>query len=211
MSVKNDLTQIKNEFNKDGQILESAFRFEILLRRYRKSLIALLVLIVAGAVYMGVSSYLTQQRHTKANAAFREITKAQTPELLETLKQNSPTLYDFYLYTHNPSEETLQDLMKSKNELIAQIATYEHIQHRLDSLLVSSTESSAPANATNPSEVFASLPPLQDKTLQQWLLLQEAAILLQKGYKQEAREKLMLLDENSDFAHMGKALRHYQK
>ena len=87
MSVKNDLTQIKNEFNKDGQILESAFRFEILLRRYRKSLIALLVLIVAGAVYMGVSSYLTQQRHTKANAAFREITKAQTPELLETLKQ----------------------------------------------------------------------------------------------------------------------------
>ena len=179
MSVKNDLTQIKNEFNKDGQILESAFRFEILLRRYRKSLIALLVLIVAGAVYMGVSSYLTQQRHTKANAAFREITKAQTPELLETLKQNSPTLYDFYLY--------------------------------IDSLLGDFAESSAPSSPANPSEVFASLPPLQDKTLQQWLLLQEAAILLQKGYKQEAREKLMLLDENSDFAHMGKALRHYQK
>ena len=112
MSVKNDLTQIKNEFDKDGQILENAFRFEILLRRYKKSLIALLVLVMAGIVYMGASSYLTQQRHTKANEAYREILKAQTPELLETLKQNSPILYDFYLYTHNPSEETLQNIFK---------------------------------------------------------------------------------------------------
>lgn len=207
MSVKNDLTQIKNEFDKDGQILENAFRFEILLRRYKKSLIALLVLVMAGIVYMGVSSYLTQQRHTKANEAYREILKAQTPELLETLKQNSPMLYDFYLYTHNPSEETLQSLMKSKNELIAQIATYEHIQHTLDSLLAPFSESSTDSN---PSEVFATLPALQDKTLQQWLLLQQAAILLQKGYKQEAKDKLMLLDENSDFARIGKALRHYQ-
>ncbi|WP_394954280.1 hypothetical protein [uncultured Helicobacter sp.] len=207
MSVKNDLTQIKNEFDKDGQILENAFRFEILLRRYKKSLIALLVLVMAGIVYMGVSSYLTQQRHTKANEAYREILKAQTPELLETLKQNNPILYDFYLYTHNPSEETLQSLMKSKNELIAQIATYEHIQHTLDSLLAPSSESSTDSN---PSEVFATLPALQDKTLQQWLLLQQAAILLQKGYKQEAKDKLMLLDENSDFARIGKALRHYQ-
>lgn len=207
MSVKNDLTQIKNEFDKDGQILENAFRFEILLRRYKKSLIALLVLAMAGIVYMGVSSYLTQHRHTKANEAYREILKAQTPELLETLKQNSPMLYDFYLYTHNPSEETLQSLMKSKNELIAQIATYEHIQHTLDSLLAPFSESSTDSN---PSEVFATLPALQDKTLQQWLLLQQAAILLQKGYKQEAKDKLMLLDENSDFARIGKALRHYQ-
>ena len=207
MSVKNDLTQIKNEFDKDGQILENAFRFEILLRRYKKSLIALMVLVMAGIVYMGVSSYLTQQRHTKANEAYREILKAQTPELLETLKQNSPILYDFYLYTHNPSEETLQSLMKSKNELIAQIATYEHIQHTLDSLLAPSSKSSTDSN---PSEVFATLPALQDKTLQQWLLLQQAAILLQKGYKQEAKDKLMLLDENSDFARIGKALRHYQ-
>ena len=207
MSVKNDLTQIKNEFDKDGQILENAFRFEILLRRYKKSLIALLVLVMAGIVYMGVSSYLTQQRHTKANEAYREILKAQTPELLETLKQNSPILYDFYLYTHNPSEETLQSLMKSKNELIAQIATYEHIQHTLDSLLAPSSKSSTDSN---PSEVFATLPALQAKTLQQWLLLQQAAILLQKGYKQEAKDKLMLLDENSDFARIGKALRHYQ-
>lgn len=207
MSVKNDLTQIKNEFNKDGQILENAFRFEILLRRYKKSLIALLVLVLVGIAYIGIDSYITQQRHTKANEAYREILKAPTPELLETLKQNSPTLYDFYLYTHNPSEETLQNLMHSQNELIAQIATYQHIQHILDSIL-SPTESS---QSTNINEILATLPSLQDKTLQQWLLLQEAAILLQKGNVQEARDKLMLLDENSDFARIGKSLRHYQQ
>lgn len=207
MSVKNDLTQIKNEFNKDGQILENAFRFEILLRRYKKSLIALLVLVLVGIAYIGIDSYITQQRHTKANEAYREILKAPTSELLETLKQNSPTLYDFYLYTHNPSEETLQNLMHSQNELIAQIATYQHIQHILDSIL-SPTESS---QSTNINEILATLPSLQDKTLQQWLLLQEAAILLQKGNVQEARDKLMLLDENSDFARIGKSLRHYQQ
>ncbi|WP_394909403.1 hypothetical protein [uncultured Helicobacter sp.] len=207
MSVKNDLTQIKNEFNKDGQILESAFRFEILLRRYRKSLIALLVLVIAGVVYIGVSGYLTQQRHTRANEAYKEILKGETPELLESLRQNSPTLYDFYLYTHNPSEETLQNLMRSQNELIAQIATYQSIQHTLDSLL-GGIESD---KSQNIAEVFASLPPLKDKTLQQWLILQEATILLQKGHTQEAKDKLMLLDENSQFARIGNSLRHYQR
>lgn len=204
MSVKNDLVHIKDEFNKDGQILESAFRFEIFLRRYKKTLITLLVLIVAWAVYLGVDNYLTQQRHIQANEAYAELLSGeQTPELLEKLEKNSPILYDFYVYTHNPNQEALKKLMDSDNELIAQIATYRDITHTLDSLLEESNQDTI-------NEVLANLPPLKDKTLQQWLILQEAAILLQKGYTQEAKDKLMLLDENSEFARIGKSLRHYK-
>lgn len=204
MSVKNDLAHIKDEFNKDGQILENAFRFEIFLRRYKKTLITLLVLIIAWAVYLGVDSYLTQQRHIQANEAYTELLSGeQTPELLEKLEKNSPILYNFYVYTHNPSQEALKKLMDSDNELIAHIATYRDITHTLDSLLEESNQDTI-------NEVLANLPPLKDKTLQQWLILQEAAILLQKGYTQEAKDKLMLLDENSEFARIGESLRHYK-
>ena len=93
--------------------------------------------------------------------------------------------------------------MDSDNELIAHIATYRDITHTLDSLLEESNQDTI-------NEVLANLPPLKDKTLQQWLILQEAAILLQKGYTQEAKDKLMLLDENSEFARIGESLRHYK-
>lgn len=243
MSVKSDLSQFKSALDTDGQILESAFRFEIFARRHRKKLIALGVIVALGIVCGVAYSFISESKMQKANVAYEALlalpneldARASAKELLETLKQNNKALYEFYLFTHIKNDgAVLRELVDSKNEFIATMSRYDLGQMELANALAleskgaqdlknevsknedSKNEDSSKAGASTESAnkdisaIFASLESLKNKDLKEWLLLQEAALLLEQGRVQEAKSKAAFIDTQSSLSTLANIIKHYK-
>lgn len=220
MSVKSDLSQFKGALNTDGQILESAFRFEIFARRHRKKLITLGVMLALGIVCGVAYSFISESKIQKANVAYEALLSLpneldaleSAKELLETLKQNNKALYEFYLFTHIKNDGTvLKELADSKNGFIATMSRYYLGQMELANLLESkdSTPNTESANK-DLSAIFVSLESLKNKDLKEWLLLQEAALLLEQGRVQEAKSKSAFIDTQSSLSLLANLIKHYK-
>lgn len=247
MSVKSDLSQLKSAFDTDGQILESAFRFEVFARRHRKKLIALGVIAVFGIVCGVMYSFISESKMQKANVAYEALlalpneldARTSAKELLETLKQNNKALYEFYLFTHIKNDgEVLQELADSKNKFIATMSGYDLGQMKLanalagesknaqnmqnieaqntqeaqDSQKQDSSKADMSLESANKdlSAIFASLESLKNKDLKEWLLLQEAALLLEQGRVQEAKSKAAFIDTQSSLSTLANLIKHYK-
>ncbi|RDU51892.1 hypothetical protein CQA49_09020 [Helicobacter sp. MIT 00-7814] len=235
MSVKSDLSQFKSALDTDGQILESAFRFEIFARRHRKKLIALGVIVALGIVCGVAYSFISESKMQKANVAYEALlalpneldARASAKELLETLKQNNKALYEFYLFTHIKNDgAVLRELADSKNEFIATMSRYDLGQMELANALAleskgaqdlkneasKNEDSNASAESANKdiSAIFASLESLKNKDLKEWLLLQEAALLLEQGRVQEAKSKAAFIDTQSSLSTLANIIKHYK-
>ncbi len=221
MSVKSDLSQFKNALDTDGQILESAFRFEIFARRHRKKLIALGVIVALGIVCGVVYSFVSESKIQKANIAYEALlalpneldARTSAKELLETLKQNNKALYEFYLFTHIKNDDAvLKELADSKNEFIATMSRYYLGQMELANALESKDSNPSTEESANKdlSAIFASLESLKNKDLKEWLLLQEAALFLEQGRVQEAKSKTAFIDMQSSFSVLANLIKHYK-
>lgn len=214
MSIKKDLEQIKGSFDRDGQILESAFRFEILFKRYKRVLIALGVIVVIGAIAWFANSTITQSKHDRAAKAYYDLLNAQDNEdsqsLLATIKENNPVLHDLYILSHNPNEEQFLALADSHNAFIAKIATYQNIQNTVAKILQELESNEVQSTQANLQSALQSLDSIDDKHLKPFALLQEAVLLLKDGKIEEAKHKAELIDENSPFAKFGELIKHYK-
>ncbi|WP_369695786.1 tetratricopeptide repeat protein, partial [uncultured Helicobacter sp.] len=99
MSLQSNLKSVKESFNSDEKLLESAFALEIMWKRYRKYIITLLICMVGVGIWWLVSNYIQSQKAIKASAAYeRLISDSTDKEALESLKDASPALYDMYRY-----------------------------------------------------------------------------------------------------------------
>ena len=212
MSIKKDLEQIKGSFDRDGQILESAFRFEILFKRYKKMLVTVVVIAVIGVIAWLTYSAITQSKHDKAAKAYYNLLNAKDNEdsegLLSIIKENNPILHDLYILSHNPNEEEFLALANSKNAFIAKVATYQNAQNSVTKALKELENNST--ESANLDVALKSLDSISDKNLQPFILLQEAVLLLKQGKIEEAKNKAQLIDENSQFAKFGELIKHYK-
>lgn len=214
MSIKKDLEQIKGSFDRDGQILESAFRFEILFKRYKKMLVAVVVIAVIGIVAWLTHSAITQSKHDKAAKAYYDLLNAKDNEdsegLLAIIKENNPILHDLYILSHNPNEEEFLALADSKNAFIAKVATYQNAQNSVIKALKELENNDGESTQANLDVALKSLDSISDKNLQPFILLQEAVLLLKQGKIEEAKNKAQLIDENSQFVKFGELIKHYK-
>ncbi|MGX3097970.1 hypothetical protein [Helicobacter sp. 23-1046] len=214
MSIKKDLEQIKDSFDRDGQILESAFRFEVLFKRYKKILFAFGVIVIVGIIAWLANTAITQSKHDKAAKAYYDLLNANENEdsenLLRIIKENNPVLHDLYVLSHNPSEEQFLALTDSQNAFIAKIATYQNAQNAVAKILQELESNQEQSFNPKLDEALKSLDSIDDKHLKAFALLQESVLLLREGRTQEAKHKAQLIDENSPFAKFGELIKHYK-
>lgn len=206
MSLKDNLKSVKAEFNKDEKILENAFRLEILWKRYKKYIIALLVLVIAWIVYVVANNYIASSKAQAATQAYHKlIENANDTQALANLKHNSPTLYELYSYFNaNGDVSVYESLLDSKNDFIKALATYEIASINASKLL----ESKKFDEASLKPQLDA-LDTISQSSLKDLALMQEAHLLFLANRPNEAHQKLMLIPENSIFAQAVANLKHY--
>lgn len=188
MSIKEDITAVKNEFNVQEQFLENAIKTERFLKKYKNIFIGFGIASVLGFVgYQGYGSY-AQLKIQKANNAFLALEKNPLDSSqLQILKENSQQLYDTYLFKKALQEKDIQTLksLSAKNNILGNLAKIE----------LYSLENGV-------------LPP-QGAILKDLVLFLEGYELLKNGKQNEAKIKFATIKDSSQYKELSKNLLHF--
>ena len=190
MGLTENIKAVKEEISTEEQFLEGMIKSERFLKRNKKYIIALGVLLLAGAGGYAINDVMVKDRLKASNEAYQVLLKdANNTTALETLKQKNPKLYGMFLFEkalQTGNIEALKIVAGSKdNPILADVAAYQLAQ--LD------------ANATPKGELLSGL-----------VLLQEGYNLLKEKKVEEARLKFAQIEANSPLKHVAKNLEHYQ-
>lgn len=190
MGLTENIKAVKEEISTEEQFLEGMIKSERFLKRNKKYIIAIGVLLLAGAGGYAINDVMVKDRLKASNEAYQVLLKdAKNTTALETLKQKNPKLYGMFLFEkalQTGNIEALKIVAESKdNPILADVAAYQLAQ--LD------------ANATPKGELLSGL-----------VLLQEGYNLLKEKKVEEARLKFAQIEANSPLKHVAKNLEHYQ-
>ena len=195
MSIKEQVEFAKDELTQDEKLLEGLIKIERFYKKNRLAILALSVSVVIGGIGYGVMEYVKEQQLLKANSALLKLqNNPSDTNALKILKENNPALAELFLLkdaTVSGDIKKLEELSKSKDETISDLATY-HIA------------------------IFKnSLSQIKDYRLKSSSLLKDLAIfdeaylLYKSGKVDEAKNILSKISEVSPVKSVAKMLEHY--
>ncbi len=181
------IDDVKKELSSDEQMLASAFKAEKLYKKHKLKIFAILGITIAYFGGTAIMDKVSQNKKESANNAYLTLSKdAKNSDALNTLKTDNPALFELYSYQNavkNADKTTLETLSKSKNEIIADLASY-HLA------VISGTPSDSKLNA-EVSKVY------------------NASLLIKENKIEEAQEELELIPETSPVYNISKMIKHY--
>jgi len=195
VSIKEQVDFVKEELTQDEKLLEGLIKVERFYKRNKIAILALSVTLVLGGIGYSVMEYINKQKLLTANSALLKLqNNPSDTKALQVLKDNNPTLANLYLLkeaTLNGDIKTLEELVKSKDETISDLALY-HMAVFKESL---SQVKDYRLKSTS--------------LLKDLALFDEAYMLLKSGKVQEAKNVLALIPETSSVKAVAKMLNHY--
>ena len=195
MSLKENVEFIKEELSSEEKFFEKAVVTERFVKKYKKSIIAVVSLVVIVALGKVGYDVKEQNRIEEANAQLAAL--ANNPSDLQAqnrLKELSPKLYTAWSFAHaiaTNDTKKLNELKNSKLIVIDDLATYEVAARTADAKAL---------------ESYA----LRQKAIYKDMALsEEAVILMNENKTSQAKEKLAMIGENSPLKGVASILNHY--
>jgi len=187
VGIKDKMGYVKGELSGDEKVLESVLKIETLYNRHKRKIwavLAAIVLFLAGKVILDT---IHDAKLESANEALLVLEKnPKDGAALEKLQSKNPLLYELYSYHQAVTQKDakrLEALSGSKDPLISDISRYS---------------SSVLASKSSDSVYYREMS-----------LIEDAYLALKAGKRQEAREKLELIDPRSPLAQVADLLKHY--
>lgn len=129
MSIKQDLQMAKAEISSDEKMLESVFRIEAFIKKYKMLFLALIVAVIGWIAWFYISDYLKEQKAIKSTALMEKIQSNQSDESAwSELKKENLALYEMMRLSYaikNENTQELEQVKNSSNPFIASYANYE--------------------------------------------------------------------------------------
>ncbi|CRF50354.1 FIG00710542: hypothetical protein [Helicobacter heilmannii] len=136
MEIKENLTQVKEEFKSDEKLLESAFRLEKFYNKYKYVLWALVVLALAWWGYTKFQQTQKDKRTQEITALYNEVlANPNNTAPLDKLQEQAPQLAELYNYAQalkNKDTKTLDSLSHAKNPIVKALASYYTASYNRD-------------------------------------------------------------------------------
>lgn len=187
MSITETINEAKKELSNDEHILASAFKLEKLYQKHKLKLFTVIAVVVLYFVGTTIMNSFKEQKLVAANSALLSLEKdANNTTALNELKSNNPALFELYSYKKaikNADTTTLKTLSKSKNEIIADIATYH-----LDVLEAKPSQSKLYSDVSHVNNAY---------------------LLIKEGKITQAKEELELISEDSPVHNIAQIIKHY--
>ncbi len=196
MSLKENIDAIKEEISAEEQFLESVIKAEGVLKKYRTPLIALAVVLIAGALGYATYDWMQARDLRISNEAYLKLQSHPDDQAaLKTLKSKNPALYRAWEFHRAVKSDDIGRLSalsaQIKDPILKDLLTYQ-----IDSLKRSDLERYTLE---------------QDALLKEFALLQEAYLQLDQGKLKEAKETLAQISPDSPLQRLAQALEHYIK
>lgn len=189
MSIKENLQVVKEEISSDEKMLESVFRIEAFIKKYKFLFIALIVAGLGWIAWLYASDYLKEQKAIKSTALMEKIqSNIEDENAWNELKKENAPLYEMMRFSYaikNNNTQELEQMKSSSNPFISSYSSYE---------VASLTEN------------FSSL---KDGDFSDLALLQEGYLLVSKKDYTQALSKLNGISNTSELKDFALRIGHY--
>ncbi len=195
MSLKENISMVKEELSAEEQFFEQAVKTERFVKKYKTPLIGLVVaVILAAAGTAGYNAYSDSKR-AEANAAYTALLKDPgDAKALKTLKSEAPGLYAAWQMDQALKSGDVKALRQLEGSKAAEVAD------------VSAYEAAAKSRDMKALGAYANR---QDAFYKDLAIIDGAVLLIKAGKVEEAHQRLKLVDANSPVAPLAAALAHY--
>ncbi|BCD67826.1 tetratricopeptide repeat protein [Nitratiruptor sp. YY09-18] len=194
MSTKENIEYIKQELSSDEKLLESLLKAERFLKKYKKPLLAVVIIAIVGIV--GYSGYEWKKEYdlSEANKIYEHLlANPNDLQSLVKLKEKSPKLWALYLYSQAAKQKdikALQALSKIDDPIISDLASYH--------LAAAKAKREDIHNYT-----------LSHEILKDFALLDEAYLLFKEGKISQAKQRLAQVQDEKVKGLYVKLFNHY--
>ncbi len=195
MSIKDDISMVKEELNSEEKFFEKAVITEKFVKKYKNvmigSVVSVVILVVANIVYDANK----QSKIDGANSALSTLQKDTKDTFARSeLQVLSPALFDVWIYSQAIADRdftTLKELKNSNDLIINDLVSYELAQNTEDAASLANYSSSQ-------SAIYKDL-----------ALVQSAVFLMNESKIEEAHQKLVQVGKQSSLSRVAEALLHY--
>jgi hypothetical protein len=195
LSLKENVELVKEELSSEEKFFEKAVVTEKFLKKYKKSIIAGVTVVILVAVANLVYDMQEKNRIENANAQLAILMKnPNDTQAQEKLKKESAKLYELWSFSKALTSNDTQKLAQIKKKplpVVSDVAAYEVAQSQ------------------QKQEELESYSMRQNALYKDLAILQSALIYLQNNEIKKAKEKLALIDEKSSVKNVAQALEHY--
>jgi hypothetical protein len=185
VSLQEDIKNVKQELSTEESFLESFLKLEKFYKKYKSTIIGLVIIIIVGIIGFYGYDYMQTQKQIEINTTFNKVLKdPNDKKALESLKIQDKALYKIALMMQDRTQKT-------DNKFLNQLATYtQAIQ--TDNILELSTTTQE-----------------QDFLLKDFALLNKAILEAKEGKYSDAKSSISLIPKDSNIQSLAKMLEHF--
>lgn len=184
MAIKDDIKDVKERMDSQGQFLESIIKSELFIKKYKKPLVGTLVAVFLILIIYLVLSYQKEAKFNKANEYYSNLilnpNDEKSADKLKSLDKNLFTLFEF--------RQALDDNDSNK---IEQLSNLEGIDKLLKDIINYEAGKQS-------SEILNS-----------YSAFMSGYAYLKEGKVEEANKEFIKISPNSGLTQVVKNLRHY--
>jgi len=187
MSLKENVSYIKDEISTEEQFFENFFKIEKFYKKYKKIILAVVVAGVLGLIGMTLFDFLGQKNAVVANEAYTKV-------LL------------------NNNDKGALDELKSANEELYNIALFQISQEKTTASNVAYLEDIASYNNAVAKGDIVALDGMimkQDFLLKDFAVLSKTLILIEKKEYKKAKDTIARIDEKSRVLPLSNMIKHF--
>jgi len=187
MSLKENVSYIKDEISTEEQFFENFFKIEKFYKKYKKLILAVVVAGVLGLIGMTLFDFLGQKNAVVANEAYTKV-------LL------------------NNNDKGALDELKSANEELYNIALFQISQEKTTASNVAYLEDIASYNNAVAKGDIVALDGMimkQDFLLKDFAVLSKTLILIEKKEYKKAKDTIARIDEKSRVLPLSNMIKHF--
>lgn len=187
MSLKENVSYIKDEISTEEQFFENFFKIEKFYKKYKKIIFITSVLLILGVVGFSVKNYIDQENTITANNAYSKIMINNNDKVsLDELKNANAKLYNIALFQMSKDKITASNV-----EFVEDIATYNR------------------AVAKGDLAALDGMIMKQDFLLKDFAVLSKSLILIEKKEYKKAKETISRIDEKSRVLPLANMIKHF--
>ena len=195
MSLKDNIEMVKDELNSEEQFFEKAVQTERFVKKYKKPLIGIVVAAVLALTAGSAYDIYIQNKIDASNSALNILLgNPGDAAAQKELKSLNPKLYDVWTLStalKTKDKAALSSLKSSKALVVADMAQYELAA-------IDQDETALQNYAQKGDALFKDL-----------AVLEAAVLLMEKGDKEAAHNKLAMIPMNSPVYKLAQSLSHY--
>ncbi len=187
MSLKENVSYIKEEISTEEQFFESFFKIEKFYKKYKKVLLSVAVIAVVGLIGVTVTNYIGEKNQIEANDAYMKVLENNSDQTsLEQLKNANEELYNIALFQINKDQSA-----QTNAQYLSDIASYNNAVAKgdlvaLDGMIMK-----------------------QDFLLKEFAILSKALILIEKKDYKKAKVTIEKIDQKSRVLPLSNMVKHF--